>query len=239
LVAYEGGPHLDGRGAAYQPAFDAATNDPRMGDIYRDYLRGLDGAGMDLFVDFQFTGQAGATAWGDFAKLHRMDEPLASAHRYNAVVAAADGSLWGVAPPPAPLPVISIGSAAIAEGASGTRRMTFVVTLSAASAQPVTVKWSTANVTARAGRDYVAKTGTIRFASGQTTQTLRVAVIGDRLREANETFHVVLSAAVNATRSQTARRGIGTILDDDSPARLAAFAAVAADTAPKTAKRLR
>ena len=239
LVAYEGGPHLDGRGAAYQPAFDAATNDPRMGDIYRDYLRGLDGAGMDLFVDFQFTGQAGATAWGDFAKLHRMDEPLASAHRYNAVVAAANGSLWGVAPPPAPLPVISIGSAAIAEGASGTRRMTFVVTLSAASAQPVTVKWSTANVTARAGRDYVAKTGTIRFASGQTTQTLRVAVNGDRLREANETFHVVLSAAVNATRAQTARRGIGTILDDDSPARLAAFAAVAADTAPKTAKRLR
>ena len=60
LVAYEGGPHLDGRGAPYQSAFYAASNDPRMGDIYRDYLRGLDAAGMDLFVDFQFTGQAGA-----------------------------------------------------------------------------------------------------------------------------------------------------------------------------------
>ena len=79
LVAYEGGPHLDGRDAPYQDAFHAATNDPRMGDIYRDYLRGLDAAGLKLYVDFQFTGQAGAAPWGDFAKLHRMDEPLATA----------------------------------------------------------------------------------------------------------------------------------------------------------------
>ncbi|MFM9034336.1 MAG: hypothetical protein ACKOQ4_08615 [Mycobacterium sp.] len=94
LVAYEGGPHLDGRGAAYQNAFYAATNDPRMGDIYRDYLKGLDAAGMDLYMDFQFTGQAGAAPWGDFAKLHRMDQSLATAYLYNAVVSAADGTLW-------------------------------------------------------------------------------------------------------------------------------------------------
>lgn len=94
LLAYEGGSHLDGRGGTYQDAFHGATNDPRMGDIYRDYLTALDAAGMDLYVDFQFTGQAGAAPWGDFAKLHRMDEPLVSAHRYSAVLAAADGSLW-------------------------------------------------------------------------------------------------------------------------------------------------
>ena len=96
LVTYEGGPHLDGRNAPYQDAFYAATNDSRMGDIYRDYLRGLDAAGLDLYLDFQFTGQAGATSWGDFAKLHRMDQSLATAYRYNAVVSAANGSLWNV-----------------------------------------------------------------------------------------------------------------------------------------------
>jgi VCBS repeat-containing protein len=96
LLAYEGGPHLDGRSAAYQNAFYAATNDPRMGNIYRDYLKGLDAAGMDLYVDFQFTGQSGAAPWGDFAKLHRMDQALATAYRYNAVVSAADGTLWSV-----------------------------------------------------------------------------------------------------------------------------------------------
>ncbi|NBP86516.1 MAG: hypothetical protein EBU54_15565 [Mycobacteriaceae bacterium] len=94
LVAYEGGAHLDGRNAPYQNAFYSASNDPRMGEIYRDYLIRLDAAGMDLFMDFQFTGQPGAAPWGDFAKLHRMDEPLATAYRYNAVVAGADGSLW-------------------------------------------------------------------------------------------------------------------------------------------------
>ena len=94
LLAYEGGPHLDGRNAAYQNAFYAATNDPRMADIYRDYLKRLDSAGMDLYVDFQFTGPPGAAPWGDFAKLHRMNESLATAYRYNAVVSAADGTLW-------------------------------------------------------------------------------------------------------------------------------------------------
>lgn len=94
LVAYEGGAHLDGRGASYQNAFYGAGIDPRMGEIYRDYIRGLDSAGLDLYVDFQFTGQAGATPWGDFAKLHRMDEPLSGTYRYNAVIDAANGLLW-------------------------------------------------------------------------------------------------------------------------------------------------
>ena len=93
LVAYEGGAHLDGRSAGYQNAFYAAGIDARMGDIYRDYLRGLQAAGLDGYFDFQFTGQSGAAPWGDFAKLHRMDEPLSGAYRYNAVVDAATGSL--------------------------------------------------------------------------------------------------------------------------------------------------
>jgi hypothetical protein len=166
LVAYEGGPHLDGRNASYQNAFYAATNDARMGDISRDYLRGLDAAGMDLYVDFQFTGYAGATPWGDFAKLHRMDEPLTAAHRYRAVVAAADGSLWNPVAPP--LPVVGIAGATIVEGHLGRRLMTFVLTLSAPSATPVTVRWNTVNGTATAGRDYVAGGGTVTFAPGQT-----------------------------------------------------------------------
>ncbi len=95
LVAYEGGQHLDGRSGPYQTAFYQAANDPRMGDLYRTYLTALDAAGMDLYVDYVLTGQAGASSWGDFAKLHRMDESLATAYRYTAVVEAATGALWG------------------------------------------------------------------------------------------------------------------------------------------------
>lgn len=243
LVAYEGGHHLDGRGGAYQGAFYAASNDPRMGTIYRDYLMALDAAGMDAFMDFQFTGPSGATPWGDFAKLHRMDEPLATAHRYSAVVAAADGSLWGVVPPapipppqPPPPPTVSISRAMALEGNAGRRWMTFTLTLSALATQPVSVSWATANGTATAGRDYVRALGRVTFAAGQTTQTLRVAVIGDRVREKHETFRVALSNPTAATLSDTAWRAIGRILEDDTPAqrtaalRLLAAAAAEADT---------
>ena len=235
LVAYEGGPHLDGRNEPYQNAFYAATNDARMGDIYRDYLRGLDTAGMDLFVDFQFTGYAGATPWGDFAKLHRMDEPLATAHRYRAVVSAADGSLWNPVVPP--LPVVGIASATIVEGQVGRRLMTFTLTLSAPSASPVTVRWNTVGGTATAGRDYVSGAGTVTFAPGQTRRTIAVTVIADRIAEADETFRVRLSTPLNATLSATAAIATGTIRDDDGfIRRAAAFASLGAAPSASTVK---
>jgi hypothetical protein len=232
LVAYEGGPHLDGRGAAYQDAFYAATNDPRMGDIYRDSLRGLDAAGMTLFVDFQFTGQAGAAPWGDFAKLHRMDQPLDTASRYTAVVAAANGSLWGEPPteppqPPPPPPTAAIVSAAIMEGSSGRRLLSFTITLSTAAAQPVTLRWGTVNGTAIAGRDYVAAAGFVTFAPGQTQRTVGVWVLGDRVREADERFRVNLATPVNATISPTAGFATGLIVNDDGLKRAQLAAAFA------------
>lgn len=229
LVAYEGGPHMDGRSAPYQDAFYRAVNDPRMSAIYRDYLKALDATGMDLFLDFQFTGQAGASPWGDFAKLHRMDEPLAGAHRYNAIVAAATGTLWE-APPPAPvLPVLSIASMATIEGDSGRRLVSFTISLSTATSQPVSARWATIKGTATAGRDYLAGSGTVTIPAGQRTASVGVWVLSDRIREANETFFIDLSASVNATLSATARRATGLIVNDDWLTRgalAAAFASV-------------
>jgi hypothetical protein len=112
LVAYEGGIHLDGRGGPAQQAFYDATNDPRMRGLYDTYLAGLAAAGMTLYVDFQFTGQSGATPWGDFAKLHAMDQPTATAWRYSAVVAAAAANL---PPSPAARPAIDFDGDAIAD----------------------------------------------------------------------------------------------------------------------------
>jgi len=242
LVAYEGGPHLDGRGAAYQAAMYAATNDPRMGDISREYLRAIAAAGLDLHVDFQFTGAAGAAPWGDFAKLHRMDQPLADAHLYRAVVAAADGSLWDSPPPPPPPPVLpplfSVTGGSAVEGHTGRRWISFTITLSQASTRPTSVGWATGNGSAVAGRDYVRAAGRVAFAAGQTTRTIRVAVIGDRLREADERFHVSLGAAVNARLAPATRLAWATIVDDDGPAPVAVgFAALAAAAASETATK--
>jgi hypothetical protein len=228
LFAYEGGAHLDGRSAPYQDAFYAAANDPRMGDLYREYLRGLDAAGMDLYVDFTFTGRDGASSWGDFAKLHRMDQPLETAYRYAAVVAAADGSLWSTSPPR--LPVVTIMSAAIREGQAGYRRLSFTVTLSSRSVAPVVVRWATSNGSAAAGSDYLARSGTLVFSPGQTTRRITVLVRGDRTHEADETFFVNMLSASNATLATA--RATGTIRNDD--VLRAAFAAFAATPSTRT-----
>jgi hypothetical protein len=80
----------------------------------------------------------------------------------------------------------------------------------------VTVNYATANGTATAGSDYVAKAGTLTFAPGTTSQTITVTVNGDILIEANETFSVNLSSPTNATLG-TATAVVTIVNDDGSP----------------------
>jgi aryl-phospho-beta-D-glucosidase BglC (GH1 family)/ribosomal protein L35AE/L33A len=112
-------------------------------------------------------------------------------------------------------PSISIGNATLTEGNSGTANMVFTVTLSQASTSAVTVRYATANGTAIAGSDYNAASGTLTFAAGQTSKLVTVAVRGDTLAEAAETFKVQLSSAGGATIASGI--GTGTITDNDQP----------------------
>ena len=115
------------------------------------------------------------------------------------------------------VPVLSIGDLTLAEGTgAGTTAFNFDVTLSAASGRPVSVNYSTANVTAVAGSDYTATSGTLVFNEGEATKTITVPVTADSLDEPNETFTVDLSGPSNATISPTAGQGTGTIADDDA-----------------------
>jgi hypothetical protein len=61
------------------------------------------------------------------------------------------------------------------------------------------VSWATADASATAGSDYLAATGTVTFAAGQTSATITVLVLGDTLHEPDETFTVVLSSPVGLT----------------------------------------
>src|SRR5882672_3908920 len=109
---------------------------------------------------------------------------------------------------------ISINDVSVVEGNSGTTNAVLTVSLSAATAQTVTVNYATANGTATAGADYVSTNGTLTFLPGQTSQTITVAVLGDALDELDETILVNLTAATNATISDG--QGEVTILDDDA-----------------------
>ena len=117
------------------------------------------------------------------------------------------------------MPAMSISDVSVTEGNSGTTNAIFTVSLSASSTQPVTVTYATANSTAQSGTDYVAGSGTLTFAPGQTSQTLAVAVNGDAAAEPNETFFVDLSGPTNATLADA--QGIGTITNDDAGTTLA------------------
>jgi hypothetical protein len=110
-------------------------------------------------------------------------------------------------------PTLAISDVSTLEGNTGTHAITFTVSVSAASTQPITVAYATAGGTATAGSDYEAQTGTLTFAPGETTKIINVAVIGDRLPEPNETFSVNLTSPNNATIIDG--QGLGTIVDDE------------------------
>jgi Calx-beta domain/FG-GAP-like repeat len=113
-------------------------------------------------------------------------------------------------------PRIRISNVSTLEGQAGqTTLFTFTVTLSAAYDQPVMMSFRTVNGTAKANRgDYVAQTGTLTFAPGETTKTITIEVNGDSKREAHEQFYLDLFG--NSSNSLFNKdRGIGTILNDD------------------------
>jgi hypothetical protein len=112
-------------------------------------------------------------------------------------------------------PRISINNVSVKEGNSGTKLITFTVTLSVAYDQAVTFSYATQDGSATvADNDYVATSGTLTFAAGQTTKTFTVTIKGDKKREADEYFYVVLSGASSNALISNAY-GYFTILNDD------------------------
>ena len=109
------------------------------------------------------------------------------------------------------LPKISIADTTVEEG--DTAR--FVVTLSPASDQTVTVRYKTADGTADEGTDYRGVSRTLTFAPGNTRQSIAVSTRDDALDEPDETFLVTLSNPSGATLEDGS--ATGTIIDDDVP----------------------
>ena len=81
--------------------------------------------------------------------------------------------------------------------------------------QPATMSFRTVDGTATTSDgDYIAKTGMLTFAPGETTKTITIVVNGDSKKEGDETFYLDLFG--NSSNSLfTKSRGIGTILNDD------------------------
>ncbi len=125
----------------------------------------------------------------------------------------AQGSAYAFADA-AEAPALSITNRKVDEGAAGTSTFaSFKVTLTAASAVPVTVSYATAAGSGTAGSDYVTKSGSLTFDPGETVLKVKVKVRGDASVEGNETFFVNLSLPVGATIADG--QGRGTMRNDD------------------------
>jgi hypothetical protein len=130
-----------------------------------------------------------------------------------AFAAAALFLVFAAASPAGDAPSLTVKDVTVTEGDSGTKNAVFTVTLSATSADPVSVDYATVDGSAKAPGDYAAASGTLTFAPGELSKRVTIAVAGDTLDEPHETYSVELSNPAGATIADG--RGAGTILDND------------------------
>ena len=130
----------------------------------------------------------------------------------------ATGTDVSTAQTPTTTPTISIATASVAEGDSGTTDLTFTVSLSEASTSAVSVAYASKDGTATAGTDYTAASGTLSIAAGATSGTITVPVTGDTTNESDETVRVTLSSPTNGVFADSASSATatGTITNDDA-----------------------
>jgi VCBS repeat-containing protein len=109
---------------------------------------------------------------------------------------------------------VAVSDAALIEGSSGVSQMVFDVTRLGDTSGITTVDWATSDATATSGIDYIAASGSVSFAPGETHKTVSVEIHGDTVDEAHETLFVKLLNPVGGSIADAT--GIGTILNDDS-----------------------
>lgn len=98
-----------------------------------------------------------------------------------------------------PNATVTLPTVSIAEPATGTAPLPVTLTLSQPVNREVTVRYQTRNMSAIAGQDYIATSGTLVFPRGASSATFNVTILADTFVEAAETFQVVFSSPTNAT----------------------------------------
>ena len=124
-------------------------------------------------------------------------------------------------------PGLAVADAEVEEAPGA--RLVFTVTLNRAASGTVTVTAATSDGTAVAGEDYVAKTKTVTFAAGETSQIVRVRVLDDAHDEGAETMTLTLSSPSGAYLADGTATGTITNTDHMPQAWMARFGRTVAD----------
>ncbi|MCY4129552.1 MAG: fibronectin type III domain-containing protein [Gammaproteobacteria bacterium] len=108
---------------------------------------------------------------------------------------------------------LSVQDARAEEGTDAS--IPFIVTLSRTAQETVNVQYATSDDTATAGVDYTAASGTLSFATGDTSKTLEVTIANDDHDEGAETFTLTLSQPSGAGSYLADATATGTIENSD------------------------
>jgi predicted extracellular nuclease len=111
-------------------------------------------------------------------------------------------------------PELTVDDVSVAEGDQGRRPATFTVRVSRPLSVDVTLCWLTLPLTASVGRDFDLALGCDQLAAGETSLEITVQVRGDRSRERDETFALLVAGDPRTLRLRDPV-GLGTIVDDD------------------------
>jgi glucose/arabinose dehydrogenase len=97
----------------------------------------------------------------------------------------------------------------------GTATVSLAIVRTSGSDGSVSVAYRTENGTAIAGSDYSSVSGTLTFLQGETRKTISIPITNDTLREAPETFNVVIENPTGGAILLAPRTATVTIRDND------------------------
>jgi hypothetical protein len=207
LLAYEGGPHLDGWNAAYQQAFFNAGNSTSMTDVYTQFLNATQNAGLQLLPHYNLTGGLYPTSFGAFGALQSMYQTIDTAPKYKAIVNFAGSTT------PA-LPQISIETVIAAASETGPTSGTIRLTRTGATDQPLAISYTLGGTASAA--DYTGLPASISFAAGESTKLIQITPVDDTLVEGSEQLSITISASSVYTIDSARASSSINIADNDS-----------------------
>lgn len=145
----------------------------------------------------------------------------------QSVTATATALTAGAAPAPVESYTLSVNAPTVTEGDTGSKTLSYKLTLDKAPTSDVTVSYETLDTgTATANDDFVPAAGTVTFLAGTTVAFVTVTVLGDTIVEAPETIKLNLSGSKLVAPVQAT----GTIIDNETaPVDPTSFTVTAAD----------
>jgi hypothetical protein len=184
---------------------------------------------IDISADGQFAALSGGTEAAN-APLVILRAPFTAAAvgvyplslpplygAYAGIGGRGTGSARFWSTPVAVLPQITTDTIVSAtEGDSGTSPLKFNVHLSRAVAQSVTVDYATADGTLTAPDRYLATSGTLTFAPGETAKIVSVPIVGNTFPDGTGTLQLGFSNAVNASLLGVGANIFCYVVDNDS-----------------------